>query len=58
MLEREEEPTKIFKTKESEHAPRKGIKLLKVGDNIVSGLEQIERKMVSFYRNLFKARIS
>lgn len=53
FLERDEEPSKIFKTKERQHASRNRISTLRVGETDVSGQEEIEGVFLQAYTKLF-----
>ncbi|KAM7311929.1 hypothetical protein ISCGN_008836 [Ixodes scapularis] len=53
FLERDEEPSKIFKTKERQHASRNKIGKLQVGDVEVTRQEEIEDAFLQAYTDLF-----
>ncbi|KAM7311168.1 hypothetical protein ISCGN_008075 [Ixodes scapularis] len=53
FLERDEEPSKIFKTKERQHAARNKIGKLQVGDVEVTRKEEIEDAFLQAYTDLF-----
>lgn len=55
-LERDEEPTKVFKTKERERATKNKITVLRVGEVLLTRQEDIERELVKFYEELFKGK--
>ncbi|KAG0415559.1 hypothetical protein HPB47_007284, partial [Ixodes persulcatus] len=55
-LEREEEPAKIFKTRERQHASRNRITTLRIGDSVVSEKKAIEEPFGNSYTDLFSEK--
>lgn len=55
-LERDEEPTKVFKTKECERATKNKIAALRVGEILLTRQEDIERELAKFYEDVFKGK--
>lgn len=55
-LERDEEPVKIFKTKEREHIRRNKIECVRVGENTISDPKKIQNAFTSFYTNMFQKK--
>lgn len=55
-LERDEEPTKVFKVKERERAQKNKITELRTGEAVLTQQEDVEREFVRFYRELFEEK--